>query len=234
MGTPFIGIVMLDTAFPRIPGDVGNPATFPFPVRYRTVAGADVPAIVRRQAPDPALLAGFVAAARALEADGAVGIVTSCGFLSVAQDMLAASVRVPVVASALSLVPLSRAATGGRPVGIVTADADALSPAALDAAGIDPASARIAGMQDSPQFHRLILATRAEQARTIDAAAIEAETVAVCTHLVAATPEIGVLVFECTNLQPYAAAVTEATGRPVLGILHAARMLWTAAQPPRF
>ena len=30
---PALGVVMLDTRFPRLPGDIGNPATFPFPVR---------------------------------------------------------------------------------------------------------------------------------------------------------------------------------------------------------
>ena len=35
-----IGILMLDTKFPRIPGDIGNALTFPFPVRYRKVSGA--------------------------------------------------------------------------------------------------------------------------------------------------------------------------------------------------
>ena len=234
MGTPFIGILMLDTAFPRVPGDVGNRATFPFPVHHRVVAGADVPAIVRQAAPDPSLIEGFVAAARDLEAEGAVGIVTSCGFLSVAQDLLATSVDVPVIASALSLVPLAAAATGGRPVGIVTADAGALSPAALEAAGIVPGAAPIGGMEASPHFRRLIIATRAEQGRSIDVDAIAAETVSVCEDLVREHPGIGAFVFECTNLQPYAAAVTAAPGRPGLGLLHAATLLWTAAPPPRF
>ena len=35
-----IGILMLETRFPRIPGDVGNARTWPFPVRYRVVPGA--------------------------------------------------------------------------------------------------------------------------------------------------------------------------------------------------
>lgn len=29
-----IGILMLDTIFPRIPGDIGNAKSYDFPVRY--------------------------------------------------------------------------------------------------------------------------------------------------------------------------------------------------------
>ena len=29
-----VGILMLETRFPRIPGDMGNAATWPFPVLY--------------------------------------------------------------------------------------------------------------------------------------------------------------------------------------------------------
>src|SRR5947207_2465050 len=37
-----VGILMLDTRFPRVPGDMGNAATFPFPVRYQRVDGAGI------------------------------------------------------------------------------------------------------------------------------------------------------------------------------------------------
>ena len=35
-----IGILVLDTKFPRIPGDIGNATTSDFPVRIRMVPGA--------------------------------------------------------------------------------------------------------------------------------------------------------------------------------------------------
>ena len=45
-----VGVLMLDTRFPRIPGDMGNAATFPFPVRYHRVSGAAPDLVVRRGA----------------------------------------------------------------------------------------------------------------------------------------------------------------------------------------
>ncbi len=75
-----LGLLMLDTRFPRPPGDIGHPDTFAFPVRRRTVAGATPARVVRGR--DPAVLAPFVDAAHALVAEGADAIATSCGFLA--------------------------------------------------------------------------------------------------------------------------------------------------------
>jgi hypothetical protein len=35
-----VGILMLETRFPRIPGDIGHAVTWPFPVLYKVVRGA--------------------------------------------------------------------------------------------------------------------------------------------------------------------------------------------------
>ena len=40
-----LGVVMLNTRFPRLPGDIGNPETFSFPVVYRRVEAATVAAL---------------------------------------------------------------------------------------------------------------------------------------------------------------------------------------------
>jgi hypothetical protein len=78
---------MLDARFPRIPGDMGNALTWPFPVHYRIVRTATPDRVVRRGA--IGLLDAFIEAARALAADGVDGITTNCGFLSLFQNEIA-------------------------------------------------------------------------------------------------------------------------------------------------
>src|SRR5947209_19219755 len=99
-----VGVLMLDTRFPRIPGDIGNATTFPFPMRYHRVTGAAPDLVVRRGA--DGLLDAFVDAARFLEREGVGAITTNCGFLVKFQRQMAAAVRVPVFTSSLLLVPI--------------------------------------------------------------------------------------------------------------------------------
>src|SRR5438132_1347008 len=89
-----VGILMLETKFPRIPGDMGNGLTWPFPVLYKVVPGATPNRVVRHKS--AGLINAFLDAASELVQLGADGITTTCGFLSLYQRELAAHVRVPV------------------------------------------------------------------------------------------------------------------------------------------
>ena len=114
---PFVGLLRLDTAFPRPVGDVGNPNTFDFPVRTAVVRGATAARVVRGGPDTP--LAPFVEAARALAHDGAVAIGTSCGFLAAHQRALADALPVPFAASALLQVAwVAPLLPAGRRVGL--------------------------------------------------------------------------------------------------------------------
>jgi hypothetical protein len=207
--TPFLGVLMLDTRFPRPPGDIGHPATFDFPVRHHVVRGASAQRIV--SADDPGLLEPFVAAAHELVAAGAAAIATSCGFLVRYQAALQVALPVPVWSSSLLLVPELQAVPGGADrVGIVTVDAQALGAAHLAAAGADPATP-VEGLAPGCAFQRALL----DDAPAFDPADAEAATVAAAQNLVRRHPEIEALVLECTNMPPYADAVRRATGRVV-------------------
>jgi len=206
---PAIGVVMLDTRFPRLPGDIGNPATFPFPVRYVVVSGASPSRVVIDA--DRSLLQPFVVAAQALEDDGCAAISTSCGFLALFQSELQAAVTVPVWTSSLLLLPeLQAALPAGRRVGVVTADAASLTWAHLRAASADE-DTPVEGLSPDSAFHATLIDNRPE----LDAGLAEAATVAAALRLVNRHPELGAIVLECTNMPPYAEAVRAATGLPV-------------------
>ena len=211
--SPSLGVVMLETRFPRPRGDIGNPATFSFPVRYRTVSGASPRRVVIER--DPTLLAPFIEAARALEREGVAAITTSCGFLALFQRELAAAVAVPLWTSSLLLVAEIEAGLRdgrrvGRRVGVVTVDAASLTAEHLRAVGART-DTPIEGLALDSPFRATLLDDRAEL--DVDEAALA--TVAAAERLVARHPEVAAIVLECTNLPPYADAVRAATGLPV-------------------
>jgi Asp/Glu/hydantoin racemase len=206
---PTLGVVMLDTRFPRLVGDIGNPATFAFPVRHRVVAGASPSRVVVDA--DRTLLAPFIEAARALEAEGCAAVATSCGFLALFQKEMQAALAVPVWTSSLLLVAgLEAALPAGRRVGVVTADALSLTPAHLAGAGAAE-DVPVEGLSPDSPFHSTLLDNRPE----LDAGLAEAATVAAALRLTHRHPEIAAIVLECTNMPPYADAVRAATGLPV-------------------
>ena len=83
----FLGVVMLDTRFPRLPGDVGHPDAFGVPTQRCIVKGAWPDKIVQSAAGLRAgrLVTPIVQLVRRLEQDGAKAITTSCGFLVLLQ-----------------------------------------------------------------------------------------------------------------------------------------------------
>jgi Asp/Glu/hydantoin racemase len=210
-----VGILMLDTRFPRIPGDMGNAATFPFPVRYHRVPGAGPDLVVRRGA--AGLLPAFVEGARQLESEGVGAITTNCGFLAAFQRELAASVRVPVFTSSLLLVPLvHRMLPPGRRVGIMTVSAATLGPDHLEGAGIGrDIPVAVTGLEAEKEFTRVLL----DDELVLDVDVAREEHVRVARRLVAENPDVGAIVLECTNMPPYSADIQRETGLPVFDIV---------------
>ncbi len=227
-----VGILMLDTRFPRIVGDMGNAATFPFPVRYQRVSGADPDLVVRQGA--AGLLPAFIEAAQLLEREGVGAITTNCGYLAKFQAELAASVRVPVFTSSLLLVPLvHRLLPPGRRVGIMTVNAATLTSEHLDGAGIGgDIPIAVAGMETEKEFTRVLLGNEL----VLDVDAAREEHVRVARRLVGEHPDIGALVLECTNMPPYSADIQRETGLPVFDIVSLVTMVHgalAAGRPPR-
>jgi hypothetical protein len=200
--TGFMGVLMLDTRFPRPLGDIGNPDTYTragIPARLLTVAGASPQRIVQQA--DPAWLRPFTLAAQSLVRQGARMVTTSCGFLAAHQAALQSAVPVPVWTSSLLQC---RWLTD---VGIVTFDADALTPAILRAAGV-PEGTPVAGLAPGCELHSRILGNDTR----LDTEQAQRNVVDAALRLTARHPGLRNLVLECTNMPPYRDAVAQATG----------------------
>lgn len=223
-----VGILMLETRFPRIPGDIGNPGTWSFPVSFRVVHGASADRVVRNGA--VGLLPAFIEAAHDLVAQGVDGITTSCGFLAPLQAKLAAAVPVPVATSALLQVAMvNRLLPAHRRCGILTIAASSLTPAHLSSAGA-PGDTPIGTTEGGREFTRAILADEV----AFDVAAASQDNVDAALALQAAHDELGAIVLECTNMAPYAPAIAAATGLPVYSIETFVRWFQSGLRPRDF
>jgi hypothetical protein len=227
-GAP-LGILMLEAKFSRIPGDMGNAATWPFPVLYRVVRGATPEHVVLRGA--AGLLPDFIAAAKELVSLGAEAITTNCGFLSLFQREIAEAAAVPVATSALMQVPWVQATLPpGKRVGVVTVSASALTAAHLEAAGV-PLDTPIAGTENGQEFFRVLIKAEKED---LDVALAGKDVVDAGVQLVRNNPNVGAIVLECTNVPPYAAALQAELGLPVYDIYSMISWFHTGLRPHRF
>lgn len=218
---PFLGIIMLDTRFPRPVGDIGNPETLTrhgIAVKHLRVQGAS-PARVVIDA-DDRLLAPFIEAAQQLVEQGAALISTSCGFLAADQQKLAQAVAVPVISSSLLQC------AGLEQPGIVTINADSLTREVLTGARV-PSTTPIEGVTPGCEFHRRILNNEA----TMDLAQAQLNVQEAAMRLVRKHPHVRHIVLECTNMPPYRAAIAQATGRPVHDLETLLVQAWRAQFP---
>lgn len=211
-GAP-LGILMLEARFPRIPGDMGNGTTWPFPVLYRVVSGASPEKVVLKGA--AGLLPDFIDAAKDLVRLGAEAITTNCGFLSLFQKEIAAAVGVPVATSSLMQVPWVQAILpSGKRVGLVTVSGSTLTPAHLEGAGV-PLDTPLVGTEHGKEFFRVLIKAEKDD---MDVGLAERDVVEAGKQLVAKNPDVGAIVLECTNMPPYAAALQAEVGLPVYDI----------------
>lgn len=223
-----IGILMLNTNFPRIPGDIGNAETFSYPVRYRVVERANTENVVKQG--DEAMLEPFIREAEYLIGQGAKAIVTSCGFMAKFQKEMARALPVPVYSSSLLQVPLVYAML--RPdqkVGILTADSHSLSEAHFKGAGIEGIPKAVEGIQDT-YFGDVIFRDRTE----LDVERAKKDMEHAAGKLVEEHPEVGAIVLECTNMPPFAKRVAEVTGRPVFDIVTLTDYVHAALKPKSY
>jgi Asp/Glu/hydantoin racemase len=208
-----IGILMLQSQFPRIPGDMGNATTWDFPVLYKIVKKATPDLIVRKGA--PAMLEPFLQGAQELEREGVRAITTNCGFLALFQKEMAEAVKVPVFTSSLVQVPLvAMMLKRSQKVGIITIHSKSLTQKHLASVGIENIPHVVYGTESEEEFSRVILDDELE----LDVEKSTSEMIQVAKRMVSEHSDVGAIVLECTNMTPYAAAIQREIGLPIFDI----------------
>ncbi len=217
---PFIlGVLMLDTRFPRIPGEIGNPDTFPFPVIYRVVDGANVQKVILKG--DHKIVSRFIEAAKLLELEKVDLIATTCGYMARFQDEIGRALSIPFISSSLLLLPLLYRAFGKRgPLGVLTASRRHLTPVHFRGVGASDVPVVVSGMDACDHFNRAIM----KEEIPLDRDCLEAEVVGLAKRLSNRHPSVPAILLECTNLSPYRGRIREVTGRPVFDIFTAISM----------
>ncbi len=220
-----IGILMLDTRFPRPVGDIGNALSFPFPVRYKKIKCASPQKIVREA--DVSLLDPFIKGAQQLEKEGVKAITTSCGFLAMFQKEMAASVNIPVFTSSLIQVPFLYNLMGkkGR-VGILTASSTSLTEKHFRGVGMEDIPVAIAGMDDMEEFTGVFLGNKTD----LNVKKCEKELVTKALQLINENPDVNMIILECTNMSPYRKRIQKATQKPVFDIITLVKYVYSGVE----
>jgi hypothetical protein len=209
-----IGIIQIPARIPMIPGDMGNAGTFDFPVLYENLGDID-PFWVLSDKPHPEVLKRTIIASRRLEMQGVRSIIGNCGFFANYQPEVSKEITVPFFNGSLMQVPMALTAVGAnKKVGILTANAELLIPSpALKNSGVreeDMDRVVIVGNEDGVEMNKVT-----GEAGRFSPRALEKELVDLATKMVQEHPDVSVIILECTEFPPYAAAIQRAVRRSV-------------------
>lgn len=227
-----IGILMLDTVFPRIRGDIGNANTFPFPVRYYVVKNVFTGKRLPRDA-DEILLNAFKKAAKELEEEGCKAITTSCGFLAGFQEELADAVSIPVFTSTLALVPMIYPMIGkNKKIAIFTERAEFMTEYLFQKSGWSSRQIPVCvcDLPENSDFNQLVIFDRPDG---------EIEGIRECISTMVRdcmekNDDIGAIVLECQNFAPYGKMIQQLSGVPVFGINQLIEFIHSAVCYPEY
>ncbi|SFH68433.1 hypothetical protein SAMN05192551_102153 [Tindallia magadiensis] len=223
-----IGIILLDSEAPFIPGDVANATTYDFPVRFRRVPGLTVERILKH---DMTALKDVMMAGEELKKEGVRAITSDCGFMILYQDYLARELGIPVFLSSLLQLPfIQNILPELTKIGILTVNSESLTGTILKKAGVQKTDGlAIAGLQEKPFFSDAFI----KETGRLNYPEVEKEVVESAKALQRDYLDVKAILLECSVLPPYGAAVQEATGLPVFDFVTMIRYMYHAVVKER-
>lgn len=207
-----IGVMMLDSHFPRIIGDVGNAKSWNYPVLFKMVENKTPTKVVLELTKSD--IQPFIDAAKYLEAQGVSAITTSCGFLALFQQELADEINVPVFTSSLIMLPMISNMIGKKKkVLVLTANSDTLSLKHIDSVcdNLDSRTYDIVGTQHKKTFTHFTV----QDWDFVDIDDCQRDILDTIDDAMKKCDSYGAILLECTNMPPYSNVIRERYNLPV-------------------
>lgn len=218
---PVLGIVQMANRPLTWLGNLGNPHSFAYPVRYATARNAYTERILRG---DPEVGREYLRQARALQRQGVSAVLATCGFAVLYQPLLAAGLRVPVASSSLLALPLAlRSAPQGGEVGVITYDSECLTRRFLLAGGASRAELgrlRVAGLEGTETWRQLALPEP-----EVPLQVLESDVRATLGRFLRRHRRVRSVLFECSALCPFTPRLRAETELPIFDFLSVADAL---------
>lgn len=213
---PFLGVLRIEAPFERPIGDPANEGSWGFPSKIKSLKGSTVHEVVDTSNNySEEFIQGWIKLIQEFIDEGAVAVITSCGFLAAIHPRLRQEFpNFTLGTSALLQIPIANnLVVPGTRVGIVTFNAEVLGPIHLNGVGVGYEVPTV-GIEEGCSFHRLI-----RKCETYNYEEHEKDVVAAAKKLVASYDNIGGIILECANMSPFRAAVHKATGLQVWDII---------------
>jgi aspartate/glutamate racemase len=206
IGNVSLGIITVETNYPKIPGNVECPQTYDFPVIIRTLHEIDYRDILT---PTPILSTYVTRAALELEARGVDAIVGTCGTFAFFQEEVQKVSSVPVLMSPLIQLPMI--------LNTLPLNSKIAVLSASDASASRDFRSRLKIRNDN----RIVFANvcglsevkRILQNRlSFDTELLERQLFEFLETLISNDPKINSILIQCSDLPPYANAIRRRFG----------------------
>lgn len=206
-----IGIIAVDLVYPKLPGNVVNATTFPFPVLYKKVTFE----IEQLFEGSSELEDQIVAAAKELEAEGVRALVGACGYFVHFQEQVANAVDIPVFMSSLCQLPLIQLGLKqSQKIAVFAASGDNITPPVIERVGGNFGKLIVQDVGSLESFAPI------RWGKTeLDNKKLTQDLAKIAIDLKKDNPDIGAILLECSDLPPYACTIQQATGLPVFDFI---------------
>ncbi len=202
-----IGIIAVHLIYPKLPGNVANATTYPFPVLYKEVFFE----IEELFEGSESIKNQVIEAAKYLEDQGVRAIIGACGYFAHFQEAVREAVNVPVFLSSLCQLPLIKTGISDKKkIAIFAASGDSINDELLSKIGTDSKRLLIQDIGHLESFAGIRYGST-----EFDNKKLTEELTGVAEKLVSENNDIGAILLECSDLPPYARAIQAATGLPV-------------------